>query len=174
VLRREIKCLVDHVKTKLPIFGDNGFYIDHFADYENGINGVTDTLGDAYFFIQLKKRLTADEFKILHTADRGQDQVLAVYQLVAGLGCVNIREAVHAIYNALMCSPDLNIAINSISTNSDLIYNNLYGDEKADDGINLIQFEFTAQDMLLESSVCTLEICEDCCAVEGKTGCNCD
>lgn len=164
MLEGKIRELITHIKNRIQVFGENGFYVDFFKENKDGIDGVTDTL-DAYFFIQQKHRSTADEYKFTGTTrDDSGYQVSNVYQFIAGLGCVNKANAAQALINAITSYGGLNISIISASFNSELIYQALYQKHYTAKGQNLIMIEFIVTDLFLTSNICEIAFCEDCCA----------
>ncbi len=173
MLESKIKLLITHIKDKIPVFGDNGFYWDKLKEPASGMTGVTDTK-DIYFGIQLKPRSTPDDFIFVDTSEIDHYKVLAQYQFVASVGCVNKMQAIQTFINALSSYPGLNIKILSASFNSSLIYRTLYGQEYSNNKANLVLIEFSVSDMFIATNCFDLDFCEDCCArTEETCWCGC-
>jgi hypothetical protein len=174
MLESKIKLLVNHIKDQVAIFGANGFYIDHFKEYEDGIDGPTDTL-ENYFIIQQKHKTTADEYRFSEGKNSDTYGTSNVYQIIAGLGCVNKKNAIQALVNTIKSYPGIEAQILSASFNSELIYKSLYQKRYTTKDQNLIMIEFIASDLFLVGDNCEISFCEDCCARtdEGTCWCGC-
>jgi len=117
MLESKIKAIVSHVKSKIPVFGENGFYWDTSKEPASGMTGVTDTK-DMYFGIQQKKRTTPDEYGF-DSLGNDEYEVRTVYQFIAQVGCVNKFQAIQAFGNAIVSNTQLPVKILSVSFDSE-------------------------------------------------------
>jgi len=174
MLERKIEALVSHVKTQMPIFGNNGFLQNPYQDSDNQEEGVNDYL-DSYFFIQLIPNALPEEYSFeddLAPDCIGDMKVSTELILVAGMNGVKKYEAIQVLTAAIKSFPGLNSLMLSASTNSENIYQWLYAQPYPSSEKGLIMLRFFVTDHFV-SMDCGLEICGDCCGNTDTCFCNC-
>ena len=162
MLENRIKELVNHIKDTITLFGDNAFFVDVYKDNADDFHGVDDSI-DNYFFIQQAPKDEPNEFLFDSKIETcGVYDVESDLLFVAGLQCPVLEQAIISLTSALHSFADFDTEIQSVSTNSEIIYSALYG-EKYQSEAQLILIRFRIKFLFETLDYCDNNFCGDCC-----------
>jgi hypothetical protein len=162
MLENRIKELVNHIKERITLFGENGYYFDFRKDNADDFHGVDDSI-DNYFFIQEAPKNEPNEYLFETKFNScGTYDVTADLLFVAGLQCPILETAIISLTSALHSFADFDTEIDSISTNSEVIYKALY-DENYQGDAQLILIMFKVKFLFETLDYCENNFCGDCC-----------
>lgn len=164
MLETKLKNLVTFIKSEITHFGDHGYFVDPLKDREDGFNGVTDEI-DSYFFIQIIQPPAPQEYVFTE-----MDSSLGGSGYETRVECFLIAETVNADQNLLAQAfvstlkrfGSLDIELRGGSSNSDIIYKTVYGEDVSYEG-DLLMINFRATDHLMFLGDCDLDFCEGGC-----------
>jgi len=162
MLETQLKALVDHIKTRITLFGDNGFFVNVYKDNADDFQGVDDSKQN-YFFVQQAPSDKANEYffdKVIDTCDSYEVETDCLF--VAGLQCPILDTAIVALASALHTFDAFNVTIDNVSTNSENIYKELYGENYQREE-QLILIKFKVKYLFQAFEYCDNDFCGDCC-----------